>query len=106
MPSSSQIPSHGPEQHPRRQHDPQRGVGWLNRFFRKIVGPAQLHTTSPGVYFEHSTHRHQQLAAMGFEMRTDPNGYPYVVKRVEPPESADESDEAAQPPHPGDAAAD
>ena len=106
MPSSSQIPFHGPEQHPRRQHDPQRGVGWLNRFFRKIVGPAQVDNTRPGGYFEDETLRHQQLAAMGLEMRTDANGHSYVVKRVERPESADESDEAAQPPHPGDAAAD
>ena len=118
MPPSSQTPAHGPEQHPRRQHDPQRGVGWLNRFFRKIVGPAQVDNTRPGGYFEDETLRHQQLAAMGLEMRTDANGHSYVVERAERPESAepqesteqpepiDNPDATDQPPHPRDAAAD
>ncbi|WP_025780717.1 hypothetical protein [Brevibacterium sp. VCM10] len=59
----------------------QRGVGWLNNFFRKIVGPAQVDNTRPGGYFEDETLRHQQLDAMGLEMRTDANGHSYVVKK-------------------------
>ena len=106
MPSSSQTPSHGSEHPPRRQPDSQRGVGWLNNFFRKIVGPAQVDNTRPGGYYEDESLRHEQLAAMGLEMRTDANGHSYVVKKVERPESVKESDEAHQPPHPRDAAAD
>lgn len=64
-------------QHP----ESQRGVGWLNNFFRKIVGPAQVDNTRPGGYFEDETLRHQQLDAMGLEMRTDANGHSYVVKK-------------------------
>ncbi len=37
------------------EHDPQRHVAWLNRFFRKIVGPAQVDSTRPGGYFEDAT---------------------------------------------------
>ncbi|MGO1290794.1 hypothetical protein [Brevibacterium linens] len=59
----------------------QRGVGWLNNFFRKIVGPAQVDNTRPGGYFEDETLRHQQLDAMGLQMRTDANGHSYVVKK-------------------------
>ena len=60
----------------------QRGVGWLNDFFRKIVGPAHVDNTRPGGYFEDETLRHQQLDAMGQEMRTDANGHSYVVKKT------------------------
>lgn len=59
----------------------QRGVGWLNNFFRKIVGPAQVDNTRPGGYYEDETLRHQQLDAMGLEMRTDASGHSYVVKK-------------------------
>ncbi|HJA60456.1 MAG TPA: hypothetical protein H9788_05075 [Candidatus Brevibacterium intestinavium] len=83
MPSSSQTPSHGSEHQPRRQPDSQRGVGWLNNFFRKIVGPAQVDNTRPGGYYEDESLRHEQLAAMGLEMRTDANGHSYVVKKTD-----------------------
>lgn len=59
----------------------QSGVGWLNNFFRKIVGPAQVDNTRPGGYYEDESLRHQQLDAMGLEMRTDANGHSYVVKK-------------------------
>lgn len=62
-------------------YDPQRGVAWLNRFFRKIVGPAQVDNSRPGGYFEDADLRHQQLEAMGLEMRTDADGHSYVVKK-------------------------
>lgn len=65
----------------RADYDPQRGVGWLNRFFRKIVGPAQVDNSRPGGYYEDENLRHQQLEAMGLEMRTDANGHSYVVKK-------------------------
>ena len=70
-------PARKKNQHP----DSQRGVGWLNNFFRKIVGPAQVDNTRPGGYYEDETLRHQQLAAMGLEMRTDANCHSYVVKK-------------------------
>ncbi|WP_209324727.1 hypothetical protein [Brevibacterium renqingii] len=83
MSSSSQTPSGASEQQPRRQHDSQRGVGWLNSFFRKIVGPAQVDNSRPGGYYEDESLRHEQLAAMGLEMRTDANGHSYVVKKTD-----------------------
>lgn len=85
MTSSSQPPADGSSDGPRtptaHQHRSQRGVGWLNNFFRKIVGPAHVDNTRPGGYFEDETLRHQQLDAMGLEMRTDANGHSYVVKK-------------------------
>ncbi|SDS59476.1 hypothetical protein SAMN04489752_2053 [Brevibacterium siliguriense] len=71
------APARKKNQHP----ESQRGVGWLNNFFRKIVGPAQVDNTRPGGYYEDETLRHQQLDAMGLEMRTDANGHSYVVKK-------------------------
>ncbi|RBP63988.1 hypothetical protein DFO66_10884 [Brevibacterium sanguinis] len=64
--------------------DPQRRVAWLNRFFRKIVGPAQVDHTRPGGYHENEHLRHERLAAMGLEMRTDAAGHSYVVKKERP----------------------
>ncbi|UVI34593.1 hypothetical protein [Brevibacterium spongiae] len=81
MPSSSQTPPDGSGKPSRSQHNSQRGVGWLNNFFRKIVGPAQVDNTRPGGYFEDESLRHEQLDAMGLEMRTDGNGHSYVVKK-------------------------
>ncbi|WP_228278433.1 hypothetical protein [Brevibacterium limosum] len=92
MSSSSQTPADGSNRkqnrkqtnpvRKRNQHpESQRGVGWLNNFFRKIVGPAQVDNTRPGGYYEDETLRHQQLDAMGLEMRTDANGHSYVVKK-------------------------
>lgn len=63
------------------QPDPQRHVAWLNRFFRKIVGPAQVDNSRPGGYFENEELRHQRLEAMGLEMRTDAHGHSYVVEK-------------------------
>lgn len=65
----------------RADSDPQRAVAWLNQFFRKIVGPAQVDNSRPGGYYEDEKLRHQQLEAMGLEMRTDANGHSYVVKK-------------------------
>ncbi len=65
-------------------HDPQRRVAWLNRFFRKIVGPAQVDNSRPGGYYEDEHLRHERLDAMGLEMRTDANGHSYVVKKQNP----------------------
>ncbi|WP_309130034.1 hypothetical protein [Brevibacterium sp.] len=71
--------------------DPQRRVAWLNRFFVKIVGPAQVDGNRPGGYFENEHLRHERLAEMGLEMRTDANGHSYVVKKSAPPkEPSDE----------------
>ena len=91
MSSSSQPSADGSNRHqdPKQkksarntQHpESQRGVGWLNNFFRKLVGPAQVDNTRPGGYYEDETLRHQQLDAMGLEMRTDANGHSYVVKK-------------------------
>ena len=65
-------------------HNPQRRVEWLNRFFRKIIGPAQVDNSRPGGYFEDENLRHEELAAMGLEMRTDANGHSYVVEIQKP----------------------
>lgn len=62
-------------------HDSQRRVAWLNRFFRKIVGPAQVDNSRPGGYYENEHLRHERLDAMGLEMRTDANGHSYVVEK-------------------------
>lgn len=82
MTPSSQTPADGPTGAPHAQNRSQRGVGWLNNFFRKIVGPAHVDNTRPGGYFEDETLRHQQLDAMGLKMRTDANGHSYVVKKT------------------------
>ncbi|WP_210602388.1 hypothetical protein [Brevibacterium oceani] len=82
MSPSSQTPPDGSDHASRATRDSQRGVGWLNNFFRKIVGPAQVDNTRPGGYFEDESLRHQQLDAMGLEMRTDANGHSYVVKKT------------------------
>ena len=65
-------------------HDSQRRVAWLNRFFRKIVGPAQVDNSRPGGYYENEHLRHERLDAMGLEMRTDANGHSYVVEKKQP----------------------
>jgi hypothetical protein len=83
MSPSSQTPPDAPKKPARSGHSSQRGVGWLNNFFRKIVGPAQVDNSRPGGYFEDETLRHQQLDAMGLEMRTDANGHSYVVKKTD-----------------------
>ena len=82
MTSSAQTSDDGSTRAPLSQPRSQRGVGWLNDFFRKIVGPAHVDNTRPGGYFEDETLRHQQLDAMGLEMRTDANGHSYVVKKT------------------------
>lgn len=82
MTSSPQTPDDGSTRAPHAHNRSQRGVGWLNNFFRKIVGPAHVDNTRPGGYFEDETLRHQQLDAMGLEMRTDANGHSYVVKKT------------------------
>jgi hypothetical protein len=82
MSPSSQTPPDSSDHPSRAPRDSQRGVGWLNNFFRKIVGPAQVDNTRPGGYFEDESLRHQQLDAMGLEMRTDANGHSYVVKKT------------------------
>lgn len=82
MSPSSKTPPDGSDRPARTRHDSQRGVGWLNNFFRRIVGPAQVDNTRPGGYFEDESLRHQQLDAMGLEMRTDANGHSYVVKKT------------------------
>lgn len=64
--------------------DPQRRVAWLNRFFRKIVGPAHVDNSRPGGYYENEHLRHERLDAMGLEMRTDANGHSYVVEKKKP----------------------
>lgn len=61
--------------------DPQRRVAWLNRFFRRIVGPAQVDSTRPGGYFVDEDLRHERLDALGLEMRTDAAGHSYVVEK-------------------------
>lgn len=83
MSSSSTSPAENSDsaQSRRVDHDSQRGVGWLNRFFRRIIGPAQVDNTRPGGYYEDEGLRHQQLEAMGLQMRTDANGHSYVVKK-------------------------
>ena len=65
-------------------HDSQRRVAWLNRFFRKIVGPAQVDNSRPGGYYENEHLRHERLDAMGLEMRTDANGHSYVMAKKQP----------------------
>ncbi|TGD09857.1 hypothetical protein [Brevibacterium sp. S111] len=82
MPSASQASPDDSDRHPRSHRTSQRGVGWLNNFFRKIVGPAQVDNTRPGGYFEDETLRHKQLEDMGLEMRTDASGHSYVVKKT------------------------
>ncbi|WP_181273377.1 hypothetical protein [Brevibacterium oceani] len=82
MSPASQTPPDGSDRSSRATRDSQRGVGWLNNFFRKIIGPAQVDNTRPGGYFEDESLRHQQLDAMGLEMRTDANGHSYVVKKT------------------------
>ncbi|EKU47833.1 MULTISPECIES: hypothetical protein [Brevibacterium] len=67
-------------------HDPQRRVKWLNQFFRRIVGPAQVDGTRPGGYFEDANRSTEQLEALGLEMRTDAAGHSYVVRRESPGE--------------------
>lgn len=62
-------------------HDPQRRVAWLNRFFRRIVGPAQVDGTRPGGYFEDAGASAERLEALGLELRTDASGHSYVVRR-------------------------
>lgn len=64
------------------EHDPQRHVAWLNRFFRKIVGPAQVDSTRPGGYFEDADRSAERLEALGLEVRTDAAGHSYVVRRA------------------------
>ncbi len=82
---------------PRDASDPQRRVAWLNRFFVKIVGPAQVDSTRPGGYHEDEHLRHERLAAMGLELRTDANGHSYVVDRTTPPDdSVDSTDSDEQ----------
>ncbi|WP_166972248.1 hypothetical protein [Brevibacterium atlanticum] len=82
MSPSSQTPPDGSDHPSHAPRDAQRGVGWLNNFFRKIIGPAQVDNTRPGGYFEDESLRHRQLDAMGLEMRTDADGHSYVVKKT------------------------
>lgn len=70
-------------------HDPQRRVAWLNSFFRRIVGPAQVDNSRPGGYFEDEHLRHERLDALGLEMRTDAAGHSYVVAKTPQPPTDD-----------------